>query len=169
MKAAVVLLRRLSISLGLLIAAVPTANQEVVWQHPVDAPIVDHFRPPGNRYGPGNRGLEYGTTVGQTIAAVAPGEVVFAGQVGDEKFVVVAHSPTLRSTYAYVLDIVVAVGDRVVGGQRLATAKPGFHLTARVRGLYVDPMLFLAQEWSVRLVALPESSPRLGRLLSGPR
>ncbi len=125
------------------------------WRHPVDAPVIDFFRPPAGPYGAGNRGLEYDTTPGQTVVAVAAGKVTFAGPVGRHRFVVVAHSPELRSTYAYVDRIDVSVGDRVAAGQPIATARSGFHLTARLNGVYVDPMAYLGQSWSVRLVAKP--------------
>jgi murein DD-endopeptidase MepM/ murein hydrolase activator NlpD len=123
-----------------------------LWRQPVDAPIVDFFRPPSNPYGPGNRGLEYRTTPGQAVTAVADGEVVFAGQVGGRMFVVVAHSASLRSTYAFLHRVVVARGDQVSQGQLVATAGTGLHLTARVNGRYVDPLPYFGMRWSVRLV-----------------
>jgi len=134
-----------------------------VWHHPVDAPIVDFFRPPSGPYGPGNRGLEYGTVSGQSVVAVAAGVVVFSGQVGVNLFVVVAHSPQLRSTYAYLDQILVSAGDAVVQGQQLATANPGFHLTARFNGRYVDPLRYMNLRWLVRLVVAGEVG---GRALS---
>jgi len=133
-----------------------------LWRHPVDAPIVDYFRAPAGPYGAGNRGLEYGTRPGQTVVAVADGVVTFAGAVGGQRFVVVAHTPTLRSTYAYLDGIDVSAGDVVVGGQRVATAARSFHLTARLRDVYVDPFRYLTSSWSVRLVAV-----RSRRLLVG--
>lgn len=130
------------------------------WQPPVDAPIVDYFRPPAHRYGPGNRGLEYATGRGQRVGAVAAGTVVFAGQVGGRLFVVVAHSPDLRSTYAYLDRIVVTKGESVTPGQRLADAAPGFHLTARHHGRYIDPLPLFGWRYRVRLVApeIPSAS-----------
>jgi len=133
----------------------PAANLEQPWQHPVDAPVIDFFRPPSSRFGPGNRGLEYDTEHGQAVTAVADGEVVFAGRVGRHQFIVVAHDPELRSTYAFLDRITVVVGQTVVKGEAIATAEVGFHLTARRAGRYVDPMIFLGQSWSVRLVVLP--------------
>lgn len=122
------------------------------WRHPVDARIVDFFRAPSGPYSPGNRGLEYDTQAGQVVVAVAAGTVTFAGLVGGQRFVVVAHSLELRSTYAYLADIEVSIGDVVVGGQPLATAARHFHLTARLRNRYVDPLGYLVGSWSVRLV-----------------
>src|SRR5213083_2919534 len=72
-----------------LLAGTPTAaastrgpRQAVTYVPPVDAPLVDLFRPPATPYGPGNRGIDYGTTPGQPVTAAADGEVVFAGRVG---------------------------------------------------------------------------------------
>lgn len=151
-------------SIAPTIFAEDRSQLEPTWRHPVDAPIVDYFRPPSSRYGRGNRGLEYGTTRGQPVVAVADGKVVFAGQVGGQRFVVVTHGPALRSTYAYLERIHVAVGESVVSGQRLAAAASGFHLTARRHGVYVDPLLYLGRSWSVRLV-----SSRPPRHIAGPR
>ncbi len=142
--------------------AAETAPEPAPWQHPVEAPIVDYFRRPSGPYGPGNRGLEYGTSPGQPVVAVADGVVTFAGSVGRNRFVVVAHSPELRSTYAYLDGIDVAVGDNVRGGQPIATAAHHFHLTARLHNVYVDPLRYLTSSWSVRLIA-----GRRGRRLIG--
>lgn len=114
------------------------------WQPPVDAPIVDPFRPPTTRYGPGNRGLEYGVAEGQTVRAVDDGVVVFAGRVGGPAHVTIDHGEGLRSTAAFVDRIDVVRGQRVRQGQVIGAAGPGFHLTARLGGVYVDPALLIA-------------------------
>lgn len=131
----------------------PSVVVDGPWQPPVDATIVDYFRAPTHRYGPGNRGLEYATRRGQRVGAVAAGTVVFAGQVGGRLFVVVSHGPDLRSTYAFLDRIVVTEGASVARGQRLATAAPGFHLTARYHGRYIDPVPLFGWRYRVRLVA----------------
>lgn len=125
------------------------------WEPPVDAPVVDPFRPPSTPYGPGNRGLEYGTTGGESVRAVADGTVTFARRIGASRYIVVDHHGGLRSTYAYVESISVARGQRVRQGQIIATAAPGFHLTARLGDVYVDPMrLFAGEQPRPRLVPL---------------
>ncbi len=125
------------------------------WLTPVDAVVIDGFRPPDSPYGPGNRGLEYGTEGGEVVNAVDDGVVAFAGTVGGNGFVVVDHSGGLRSTAAFV-DVAVAPGDPVVSGQQIAVAKPGFHLTARRGADYIDPLpLLLGDCLIVRLTHLP--------------
>lgn len=139
-----------------------------LWAQPVDAPVVDPFRAPSHRYGPGNRGIEYGTVRGQVVKAVDDGVVTFAGAVGTGRHVVIDHGrgpggARLRSTYAYLSGIEVAVGDRVGRGDRVGTAAIGFHLTARLNDVYVDPALFLGSvRFRVRLVTIG-SVPATGR------
>ena len=110
------------------------------WRTPVDAPIVDPFRPPANPYGGGgNRGLEFGTGGGEPVIAVDDGRVTFVGPVGGDRWLVVAHDSGLRSTYGPLATTTVIRGESVVGGSRIGTAGPGLHLTARAAGRYLDP------------------------------
>ncbi len=158
------LVRSIGICFLLLAAglgAAPSATgAETWWIPPVDAPIVDPFRPPASRYGPGNRGLEYGTSGGEAVWAVADGTVTYVGSIGGSRFVVVSHPDGLRSTYAYLQDWQVVRGQRLVQGQRLGTAGPGFHLTARLGEEYIDPeLLFGGAEVVVRLVASGSREP----------
>ncbi len=126
------------------------------WRHPVVAAIVDDFRPPSNPYGPGNRGLQYATAIGDAVRAAAAGRVVFAGPVGGSRFVVVEHEPGLKSTYGYLVDHSVEPGHSVERGQRIAAADVGFHLTVRRHGRYIDPRSLMATAcFVVRLVPVP--------------
>src|SRR5699024_10067803 len=61
------------------------------YDHPVDAPIIDRFRPPEHDWLPGNRGLKYGTEPGQFVTAIGPGTVTFSGQVGGDLNVTIGH------------------------------------------------------------------------------
>lgn len=134
-----------------------------LWQHPVDAPVIDGFRPPANPYGPGNRGLEYGTESGDPVSAAAPGVVAFAGQVGGRLFISIVHPSGLRATYSYLERIDVAVGDAVALGDPIAIADAGMHLTVRDDGIYIDPLPLMADYrcFTVRLVPLPDPSSPL--------
>src|SRR5690348_15131411 len=80
-------------------AAVPPSR--VSYVPPVDAPVVDPFRPPITPYGPGNRGLDYGTQPGDPVRASAEGEVIFAGQVGGTLHVTIRHADGLRTSYSF--------------------------------------------------------------------
>ncbi|MGH1490931.1 MAG: murein hydrolase activator EnvC family protein [Acidimicrobiales bacterium] len=134
-----------------------------LWDHPVDAPIVDGFRPPSTPYGPGNLGLEYQTAAGDPVSAATSGMVSFAGQVGGPLYLVVQHESGLRVTYSFLQRIDVAVGEVLTQGQPVAEANTGFHLTVRDGPTYIDPMPFMAdfQCYLVRLVPVPDAPGRV--------
>ncbi len=117
----------------------PTAA-ECRWLAPVEAPIVDPFRPPPHPFGAGgNRGLEFGTVGSEPVVAVDDGRVTFAGPVGGERWLVITHPSGLRSTYGP-LDTIAAVrGQALVAGAVIGSAGPGLHLTARSADRYLDP------------------------------
>ena len=126
---------------------------ESVHEPPVDAPVIDPFRPPAGPYAPGNRGLEYDTVPGQTVRASAGGVVSFAGQVGGHLFVTIEHDATLWTTVGFVDEILVNTGDRVEQGDPVAIAGHTMHFTARRNGRYIDPeTLFVRYRVVVRLV-----------------
>ncbi len=118
---------------------------------PVDAEVVDHFRPPAHVGAPGNRGLEYDPEPGQPVWASAEGEVVFAGSVAYNRFVTVLHRDGLRTAYGYLGWIAVAEGDWVETGQLLGTASERFFFSVRAGDAYLDPNLVLTTG-HVRLV-----------------
>lgn len=116
--------------------------------------IVDPYRPPSNPYGPGNRGIDLSTTPGSPVGAPADGEVVFAGQVGGDLFVVILHADGVRTTLGYLATVLVAAGQQVHAGQWVGTAKSSVHFGARVGPTYIDPMSLLAPQvpkvWLIR-------------------
>lgn len=115
--------------------------------------MLDPFRPPTGPYGPGNRGIEYDIGPGTPIYAVDDGRVVFVGAIAGAIHVVVDHGGGLKSTYAFVDSSAVVRGQMVNRGDHVATAGPGFHLTARLWGEYVDPaVLFGGAEIHVNLI-----------------
>ncbi len=121
---------------------------------PVDAPIIDPFRPPAGPFAPGNRGLEYDTEPGQIVRASSKGTVTFAGQVGGNLFVTIQHDSTLRTTVGFVDSLLVSAGESIEKGQVIAVAGHTIHFTARRNGVYFDPeTLFVAYRVVVRLVA----------------
>jgi hypothetical protein len=141
-------MRRLAVALAILVALVPAAPSlaaggpaTVSYRPPVDAPVVDPFRPPPEDWNAGNRGLEYATTPGTPVAASAAGEVVFAGQVGGTLHVVVLHDDGIRTSYSFLATLAVHRGDKVRQGQTLGTAGDRFHFGARAGDAYLDPAL----------------------------
>ena len=143
-----------------LLLAVATSPASAVWTPPVEAPIIDSFRPPASRFGAGNRGIEYDTVEGQSVRAVDRGRVAFVGAVGNARHVVIDHGDGLRSTYAFVSATSVVRGQFVEAGRQVAVAAPGFHLTARLGDVYVDPvLLFGGAEVRVRLTESAAAEP----------
>lgn len=130
---------------------------------PVDAPVADPFRPPPGPYDPGNRGLEYDTDPGDPVGASGPGTVVFAGAVGGGLHVTVRHADGLRTSYSFLADISVVVGQQVGRGERLGVAGERLHLGARAGDAYLDPAdLFASGPVAVELVPFevpPGSTP----------
>ena len=108
-------------------------------QQPVDAEVVDGFRPPNSFAGPGNRGLEFGLAGSTPVVNTAAGTVSFAGQVGGSMFVTVDHGDGLRTTHAFVEQVLVRRGDVLAAGATVAIAGPGYHFTAREGTTYIDP------------------------------
>jgi murein DD-endopeptidase MepM/ murein hydrolase activator NlpD/triacylglycerol esterase/lipase EstA (alpha/beta hydrolase family) len=138
----------LVLALVALAAAAPTRagadGAPVVYRPPVDAPLTDRFRPPATEFGAGNLGVDYGTTPGTTVRAAAPGQVVFAGPVGNTLHVVVLHADGVRTTYAFLASITVMRGQAVGMGAAVGTSGAGLHFGARVGEAYVDPLVLLA-------------------------
>ncbi len=110
------------------------------WLAPVEAAIIDPFRPPSDPFGPGgNRGIEYDTWPGQPVGSVADGRVSFVGPVGGRRWLVVAHESGLSSTYGPLTASNVVRGQSVARGETIAAADRGLHLTARAGDRYLDP------------------------------
>jgi hypothetical protein len=130
---------------------------------PVDAPVVDPFRAPPGPYAAGNRGLEYGTAPGTEVYASASGVVTFAGLVAGSRHVTVLHPDGLRTTYSFLAEIAVVVGQRVAQGDVVGTSAGHLHLGARVGDAYLDPAsLFGSAATQVHLVPFddpPGSGP----------
>jgi len=138
-------MRRLAAVLATLVALAASAPATagpaaaVTYRPPIDAPVVDAFRPPAQNWNAGNRGLEYATEPGTPVAASAPGEVVFAGPVADGLHVVVLHDDGLRTSYSFLALVAVKRGDKVKQGQTLGTTRERFHFGVRAGDAYLDP------------------------------
>jgi len=131
---------------SLPIASGDTARRGLIAHYvaPVDAPVIDHFRPPACLWCSGNRGIDYGTPAGVAVHAAAAGRVSFAGQVGGDLFVVVGHPDGLRTTYGFLGAISVATGDAVAQGQVVGSTAGPLHFGVRRGDIYLDPELLLA-------------------------
>jgi hypothetical protein len=137
--------------------AAPAAGGPPSYRPPVDAPVVDPFRAPASRYGPGNRGLEYGTAPATPVRAVGDGRVTFAGTVASTRHVTLLHDDGVRTTYSFLATIDVVAGQRLAQGDQVGTTAGRLHLGARRGDAYFDPAsLFAAGPPTVRLVPFDE-------------
>ena len=134
-------------------AAPAAAESSPRHEPPVDAPIRDPFRPPTSRWGRGNRGLEYDTAPGTPVRATADGVVTFAGDVAGSRHVTVRHADGVRTSYSFLDEVHVLVGQQVRQGDVVGTTAHRLHLGARIGDAYFDPAtLFDGAAPTVRLV-----------------
>lgn len=153
---------RVVIALILALAAPHTASAASTpcWEPPIEAPIVDQFRPPACPWCPGNRGLEYATRPGQSVRAVAAGVVTYSGAIAGDHYVVVETGTGLRVTYGLVERRLVQPGAAVVAGQIIATTTGSFHFGVRRGDRYLDPAPLLGT-WRYRPRLVPtDNTPR---------
>jgi murein DD-endopeptidase MepM/ murein hydrolase activator NlpD len=129
---------------------------------PVAGAVVRGFDARAGPYGPGHRGIDVAASVGGLVRAPAAGRVVFAGPVAGTTWVSLLVAPGVRVTLGPLLDPTTA--RRVRLGDPLGRVGPGhrvggvtLHLSARVDGVYVDPLAYLVDRPRPRLA--PLSSP----------
>lgn len=135
-----------------MLVAPSHARSAGVWVWPVTGPVIRGYDPPDDPYGSGHRGIDIAAAVGTPVGAAEAGTVTFAGKVGGQLFVTVNHGEGLASTYSWVSQILVQKNDLVTRGQAIALSGVGhpgstvahLHLGAKLAGVYVDPMAYLA-------------------------
>ena len=128
-------------------ASVP-ANDDVDWAWPIQpAPkgkIVATFTE-------ANKGVDISGAKGTPILASSPGKVVYsgAGLRGYGRLVIIKHNATWLSAYAHNEKILVAEGEEVKKGQKIAEMGSSdadqvkLHFEIRKQGKPVDPLKFL--------------------------
>lgn len=124
------------------------ANDDVDWAWPIQpAPkgkIVAMFTET-------NKGVDIAGTKGTAILASSPGKVVYsgAGLRGYGRLVIIKHNATWLSAYAHNEKILVAEGEEVKKGQKIAEMGSSdadqvkLHFEIRKQGKPVDPLKFL--------------------------
>lgn len=129
---------------GLVVLAQESSSREAVYYAaPMQTSVIDPFRPPGHIGASGNRGLEYGASDNQIVAAAASGYVLFAGPVAGRKAITIVHADGIHTTYTGLLDIWVVSGMTVNQHSAIAVASTGFHFGARVNDHYLDPQILI--------------------------
>ncbi|MCC5867111.1 MAG: peptidoglycan DD-metalloendopeptidase family protein [Gammaproteobacteria bacterium] len=97
------------------------------------------------------RGVGVSGSVGQPVVAAAPGRIVYTGGglVGYGEVIIIKHNDTYLSAYGHTRNALVAEGDVVTAGQRIAAMGEGpgrralLHFEIRINGEPVDPLPLL--------------------------
>ncbi len=121
---------------------------------PVGAPVAEPFREPACSYCPGHVGLGYALPEGTVVAAIAPGEVTFAGMVAGVRWVVVGLADGRKVSYGHLSAALVRRGQVVGTGQPVGLSSTWLHLGVRDGEVYLDPAPLLGW-WQVRVRLVP--------------
>jgi murein DD-endopeptidase MepM/ murein hydrolase activator NlpD len=121
------------------------------WEWPRGLPlrISASYLAPATPYAAGHRGIDLSAAPGTEVLAPSDGTVSFAGVVVDRPVIAIDHAGDLRSSFEPV-EATVAVGDRVIAGQKIGTVTAGghcdqacFHFGVRLHGQYLSPLMLL--------------------------
>ena len=118
------------------------SNGAIDWQWPTSGRVIKSDSPTARK------GLEIAGSQGQAVNAAAAGSVVYSGSglLGYGRLIILKHSDTFLSAYAYNERLLVAEGDQVATGQQIATmgldnsGQPVLHFEIRKDGRPVNPM-----------------------------
>ena len=117
------------------------------WQWPVKGKVIKTFSAKDTA----RKGIKIAGNRGQTIKAAAKGKVVYSGNalIGYGNLIIIKHSNTFLSAYAYNRKLLVKEGQQVKSGQAIAqmgTVDKGraqLHFEIRKNGKPVNPLRYL--------------------------
>lgn len=141
---------------------------DVIYSPPVDAPVVDPFRPPPQPWLPGNRGIEYATASGTPVGAAGRGVVSFAGPVAGSLHVTVTHPDGIRTSYSYLVTIDVTTGQTVAPGDVIGSSGSRLHVGARRGEVYIDPASLWGQRGPPWVRLVPDDGGQVGAGVPAP-
>jgi lipoprotein NlpD len=125
----------------------PSQSREgISWRWPTTGNVIGRFVT-GD---PTQQGVDISGKLGQSVFAVAQGDVVYSGNglLGYGEMIIVQHSPDYLSAYGHNQRRLVAEGDKVRAGQVIAEmgqrgSQVMLHFEVRRRGKPVDPLAYL--------------------------
>lgn len=123
-------------------AATVLPSGPIRWQWPTRGRIVRSDSPTSRK------GIDIAGVKGQAVHAAAAGAVVYSGSglLGYGRLIILKHSDTFLSAYAYNEQLLASEGDRVTAGQQIATmgtgtsGQPMLHFEIRRDGKPVNPL-----------------------------
>ncbi len=115
------------------------------WKWPTRGKLIAHFKLPEKQ------GINIAGKSGQAVVAAAGGRVVYAGSGlrGYGRLIIIKHNKHFLSAYAHNKKLLVAEGQRVASGDRIAqmgrsgARRVMLHFEVRRDGKPVDPMRYL--------------------------
>ncbi len=129
----------------------PPASLEMTrklrWQWPTNGAVIQRF----SSRDPTRKGLKISGRIGQSVRAAESGQVVYSGSglIGYGHLIIIKHDKHYLSAYGYNRKLLVAEGDKVAKGERIAEmghaagGKALLHFEIRRRGKPVDPAALL--------------------------
>ena len=120
------------------------------WRWPTEGRILSNFR----SNDPSRNGIEIAGKEGQPIVATAAGEVVYSGSglLGYGELIIIKHSDRLLSAYAHNRKRLVAEGQAVSSGEKIAEMgrdernREMLHFEIRLNGTPQDPLKYLPRK-----------------------
>ncbi len=117
------------------------------WLWPAEGRIISNFKPND----PARKGIDIGGKEGQPVIASAAGEVVYSGSglIGYGAMIIIKHNERLLRAYAHNQKRLVAEGQKVAGGERIANMgktdrnQPMLHFEIRLNGNPQNPLKYL--------------------------
>ncbi len=125
------------------------AKDDLIWRWPTPGKLVKLDTPTGKK------GINLAGSIGQAVMAAADGQVVYSGSGLNVygKLIIIRHSDTYLSAYAYNRELMVKEGEQVDAGDQISTmgeAPAGsgalLHFEIRKRGKPVDPLRLLPKK-----------------------
>ncbi len=122
-------------------------NRKLSWQWPTNGKVIKTYL----ANDPGRKGIDIAGRDGQSIRAAASGLVVYSGNglLGYGELIIIKHSEKYLSAYAYNRKRLVAEGEKVQAGQKIAEMGRGgdgrvkLHFEIRVNGKPNNPQHYL--------------------------
>lgn len=118
---------------------------------PVQGVITLEFGESNLPYQPFHTGIDIAGQVGDTIVAILPGKILYAGEIswGYGRHVIIDHGDNITSIYAHLDQILAKEGQTVDQGQVIGTegqtgwaTGPHLHFQINVWGIPVNPGVF---------------------------
>ncbi len=128
-------------------SAVAEGKRSLNWRWPVNGSVVSRFKATD----PLRSGIKIAGSAGKQIRSAESGKVVYSGSglIGYGRLIIVKHNENYLSAYGHNRKILVAEGDRVTKGQKIAemgtanNGDPVLHFEIRRDGKPVDPLRLL--------------------------